>query len=111
MSNYSEINKVGSCTTNGYLTDNCGINSQSKYELIKPEPVKCQKSNKKYYCHYKTTGELVFTTGITDIHDNLRNKNIVDTNKSYKQSVTGKLNSQCLYDAFGNLVCDINSRY
>ena len=108
MSNYSEIKN---CTVNRYISDNCGIKSQSKYKEIKPQPSKCPKSKTNYYCHYKTTGELVCTTGITDIHDNLRKKNIVDPANNYRQSTTGSLQGQCLYNAFGDIVCDINSNY
>jgi len=111
MSNYSEIKQVQTCKTNGYLTDICGTKSQSKYQEINQEVPKCTGSKTKYYCHYKTTGELVCTTGIKDIHDHLRKKNIIDTNKSYKESSNGKIGAQCLYDAFGNIVCDINSNY
>ncbi len=111
MSNYSEIKNTNTCKSNGYLTDTCETKSQSKYEEIKPQPSKCSASKKKYYCHYKTTGELVCTIGITDIHDYLRKKNLVDMNNSYKQKPNGTLKAQCLYDAFGNIVCDINSNY
>jgi len=99
------------CYNSSYIFDNCQSVSQSKYMLIENNN-KNTNQCKKYHCHYKTTGELVCKTDIIDIHDYKRKQNTINMNKQYKEiSENGIQQSQCLYDAFGNLVCDINSNY
>lgn len=93
--------------------DNCKPLSQSKYKELDPKTIKCDKSQN-YFCQYKATGELVCTTGIKDIHDYNRKKIKINHNKKYKEVSSYDpymSKGQCLYDAFGNLVCDINSTY
>ena len=106
-------NRTNKCYKPYYINDDCKVKSQSKYMLIENnnKNKKCP-SSKNYHCHYKATGELVCKPNIIDIHDYMRKKNAIDANKQYKEVSQGGIQkAQCLYDAFGNLVCDINSNY
>ena len=99
------------CYKKTIMINNCKPVSQSKYMVLETNKKKTTKC-KKYYCHYKATGELVCQTDIIDIHDYKRKQNTINLEKQYKEiSGNGIQQSQCLYDAFGNLVCDINSNY
>ena len=105
-------NRTNKCYKPYYINDDCKVKSQSKYMVIENIKKKECSSSKKFHCHYKATEELVCKPNIIDIHDYMRKKNSIDANKQYKEVSQGGIQkAQCLYDAFGNLVCDINSNY